>query len=70
MIGFFFFFLFNSYYILPQTVKLFTMFYAKLKIFFIQRKYQEQNKEKGIIKLEEPLVTTYFNPLLIQIVTE
>lgn len=46
------------------------MFYAKLKIFFIQRKYQEQKKEKGIIKLEEPLVTTYFNPLLIQIVTE
>lgn len=47
------------------------MFYAKLKIFFIQRKYQEQKKkEKGIIKLEEPLVTPYFNPLLIQIVTE
>lgn len=46
------------------------MFYAKLKIFFIQRKYQEQIKEKGIIKLEEPLVTTYFNSLLIQTVTE
>lgn len=40
-----------------QKVKLLIIVYATLKIFFIQRKYQEQRKEKGIIKLEETLGT-------------
>lgn len=40
-------------------------FFAKLKVFFIQRKYQ--NKNYGIMKLEGPLGVIQLNPLTIQI---